>query len=257
MKQSNINLKKKEGMKVERIIEIFEQESPMVQTILTLKKYANKLLIIGIIYIFLIIFIQKYHYIASILISLIFSGFMIRAVYKKVGEVSYHYSSTLGGKKSKYIFKKEGGILQTTAYNLVLMQQEEWRLINRCLKANHLNNTYCIKELETYFTNNKSQKKYEIKKFLKDLLSLYIVPITIGIIGIYTSICQDIGLEQNILNISYIILGAIFILLIMIPSYIVYHVKKFSITDNYIYPRIEKLLLEVLLDKEKNKRIKN
>lgn len=251
MKKCNLDLKIKDGMKVEGIVDKFEKENPIVKSICSLKQYTNKLVLICIAYIIVIIIIQKIFYMMSIFLSIIFSFFIIRAIYKQAGEISYIYSKNIGGKEAKYIFKKENGVLQTISYNLTLMKKEEWRLINKILRINYLNDVNSIKELKDYFAKAKIQEKHKVKRFIGDFLGSYLIPVTAIIISIYTSIFNTIiGLEQNIINISYIILGAIIILILSIPIYIVYSIKKFSVTNMYTIPRLEKLLLEIILNKK-------
>ena len=50
MSEFEVDLRIKEGAKVDEIIEIFERESLIVQLITTLKRYAYILVLIGIIY---------------------------------------------------------------------------------------------------------------------------------------------------------------------------------------------------------------
>lgn len=256
MKKLDMKLKIKEGLKTEAIIKIFETESPIVKLIEELKSYANKIVIIGIIYIVAIILLQRYFYLMSIGASFLFSFIMVVAVFKEVDKVSYNCCKNIGGKKAKGIFRKKEGILNTMAYNFRLMKKEEWRLINKILEVNCLKNRECIKELKEYYAKNSTQEKQGIKVFLGKFLGIYLIPIIAIVISIYTIIFNSSNIEQNIINISYIILSAVIIVLIAMPIYVIYYIKKFSVTNIYTLPRLEKLLIELLLKEEQVENLK-
>ena len=55
-------------------------------------------------------------------------------IFRIAGDISYTYSEKFGGKKAKFIFKKNEGVLNTLVYNLRLMQKEELKLIRNILE---------------------------------------------------------------------------------------------------------------------------
>lgn len=256
MKKLDMKLKIKEGLKTEAIIKIFETESPIVKLIETLKSYANKIVIIGIIYIVAIILLQRYFYLMGIGVSLLFSFVMVVVVCKKVDKISYDCSKNIGGKKAKGVFRRKEGTLNTMAYNFRLMKKEEWRLINKILDVNCLKNRECIKELKEYYAKNRTQEKQGTKAFLGKFLGIYLIPIIAIVISIYTTIFNSSNIEQNVINISYIILSAVIIVLIAMPIYWIHYIRKLSVTNIYTLHRLEKLLIELLLKEEQVENLK-
>lgn len=248
MKKVDMNLKLRKGRRLDEIVEIFERESPIVHTIIKLKSCTNKIVIIGIIYLLIIICIKQYNLLTSIVASSLFTGTMIYNIYKMAGEISYIYSKEIGGKKAKSVFKKQQGVVQTIFYNIELMKKEEWKLVNKILKVNHLYNRNTVQELKYYFGKRRGKSTYEINDFLKNLIGVYLIPITFGVISIYTAIFNNMSMEQNIIDILYIVVLSIIILTIFTIIYIIYRMKKISITDIYTFPRLEKILLEILLN---------
>ena len=247
----DVDLRIKEGTKVDGIVQIFERENPVVQLINTLKCYTSILIGIAIVYILIELFIQRFTVI-GIIATCLFIVLMISSVYIVAGELSYTYTKSIGGKRAKHILKKEEGILGTIAFNFKLMKKEEWKLINKILRVNHLDTPIAIKELKEYYSKIRPREKYEINVFLKNLAGIYLLPIILGIISIYTAIANNIVFEQSITNISYIIIVAIFILVVVLIIYVIHMLKKFSVTNIYTYPKLEKLLLEILLNKERD-----
>ena len=247
----DVDLKIKEGTKVDAIVEIFERENPFIQTINTLKCFTTILILIAVIYILIELFIQRYTFIGMIA-SFLFIALMILSIYIVAGEISYTYSKSIGGNRAKYILKKDEGILGTIKSNLKLMKKEEWKLINKILKVNHLDSVNALKELKEYYGKAKPKEKYEISRFVKNFIGAYIIPVVLGIISIYTAISNNLILEQNIINIYYIAIVVIIIAIIILIAYLIRIIKKCSVTNVYTYPILEKLLLEILLNKEKN-----
>lgn len=246
-----VDLRIKEGAKVDEIIEIFERESLIVQMISTLKRYTNILICIAVIYIVIELCLQRYTILGAIT-SLLFIAFMIISIYIVAGEISYTYSKKIGGRKAKSLINKEEGILATIKYNLKLMRKEEWKNINKILRVNHLDSIAGLKELKEYYSIPRGKAKNEISAFIKTLAGVYVIPIALGIISIYTAISHNLGLEQNIINLSYIIAVGAIVLIIALITYIVYAIKKYSITNIYTIPKLEKFLVEIILNKEKN-----
>lgn len=184
MSEFEVDLRIKEGAKVDEIIEIFERESLIVQLITTLKRYAYILVLIGIIYTVIELAIQKYTLI-GIIASVLFVGLMIISIYIVAVEISYSHSRKIGGRRAKFLVRKEEGMSGTIKYNLKLMNKEEWKLINKILRVNHLDSIGALKELKNYY--NSVRRKWKI-----------------------------------------------------------------SVTQKYTLPKIEKLLVEMILNKERN-----
>ena len=246
-----VDLRIKEGAKVDEIIEIFERESLIVQMISTLKRYTNILICIAVIYIVIELCLQRYTILGAIT-SMLFIAFMIISIYIVAGEISYTYSKKIGGRKAKSLINKEEGIFATIKYNLKLMRKEEWKNINKILRVNHLDSISGLKELKEYYSVPRSKAKNEISTFIKTLAGIYLIPIVLGIISIYTAISHNLGLDQNIINLSYIVAVGIIIGVIAFITYIEYAIKKYSITNIYTVPNLEKFLVEIILNKEKN-----
>jgi len=184
LSEFEVDLRIKEGAKVDEIIEIFERESLIVQLITTLKRYAYILVLIGIIYTVIELAIQKYTLI-GIIASVLFVGLMIISIYIVAVEISYSHSRKIGGRRAKFLVRKEEGMSGTIKYNLKLMNKEEWKLINKILRVNHLDSIGALKELKNYY--NSVRRKWKI-----------------------------------------------------------------SVTQKYTLPKIEKLLVEMILNKERN-----
>ncbi len=250
MNETEQDLRIKEGTKVDGIVEIFERESPIVQMVYTLKSYTKILIIIGIIYI-LIEFLIPRHTLIGVIANVIFVGLMVASLYIVTGELSYTYSKKAGGKRAKFIMKKGEGITGTVNYNLKIMQREEWRLTNKILRVNHLDSNEAIKDLYEYFGKPKKKRKYEINILLKNLIGIYLLIIVLAIFSIYTVISNNINLDMLQMDMVYLIAIGIITAVILVAFAIVHLYKKFSITNVYTYPKLEQLLLEILLNKEK------
>lgn len=156
-----VDLRIKEGAKVDEIIEIFERESLIVQLITTLKRYTYILILIGIIYIFIEVLIQRYT-LMGIIASILFIGLMIISIYIVAVEISYSHSRKIGGRRAKFLVKKEEGMSQTIEYNLKLMRKEEWKLINKIVRVNHLDSIGALRELRSYYKGIRKRWKPSI-----------------------------------------------------------------------------------------------
>lgn len=160
MNEIEIDLRIKEGAKVDEIIEIFEKESLIVQLITTLKRYTYILILIGIIYIFIELFLQRYTLI-GIITSILFIALMVISIYIVAGEISHSYSRKIGGRRAKFLSRKDG-LRMTIKYNLKLMRKEEWKLINKILRVNHLDSINSLKELRGYYSRARQKRKISI-----------------------------------------------------------------------------------------------
>ncbi|MCI8621176.1 MAG: hypothetical protein HFJ50_05495 [Clostridia bacterium] len=161
MNEFEVDLRIKEGAKVDEIIEIFERESLIVQLIATLKRYTYILILIGIIYTVIELLIQRFT-IIGIIASILFIGLMIISIYIVAGEISYSYSRKIGGRRAKFLVKKEEGMRGTINYNLKLMKKEEWKLMNKILRVNHLDSMGALRELRGYYSRIRKKRKISI-----------------------------------------------------------------------------------------------
>lgn len=161
LNEFEVDLRIKEGAKVDEIIEIFERESLIVQLIATLKRYTYILILIGIIYTVIELLIQRFT-IIGIIASILFIGLMIISIYIVAGEISYSYSRKIGGRRAKFLVKKEEGMRGTINYNLKLMKKEEWKLMNKILRVNHLDSMGALRELRGYYSRIRKKRKISI-----------------------------------------------------------------------------------------------
>lgn len=230
-----------EGTKVQGIIELFEEYNPIIQSISDIKRCVNKIIVFLIINPIIIICIQRINYLGSIVLSILTGPIIVGFIYKKARDISYIHSKNIGGKRNKNIFR----ISQTITYNLQLMRKEEWKLINKILEINNLNNVNYIKELREYYSKNKLSEKYNIKNFVLNFLGVLVIPT----IGIAISIFLDIEGGEKFLFIFWTIIGTVFLSMVSIIVYYIYKTKKLSITNIYIVPTLERLLTEMLLSK--------
>lgn len=177
MGEFEVDLRIKEGAKVDEIIEIFERESLIVQLITTLKRYTYILILIGIVYTVIELAIQRYTLI-GIIASVLFVGLMIISIYIVAVEISYSHSRKIGGRRAKFLVRKEEGMSGTIKYNLKLMNKEEWKLVNKILRVNHLDSIGALKELKNYYNSIRSKwkisitQKYTLPKIEKLLVEM-------------------------------------------------------------------------------------
>lgn len=241
----------KEELTINGIIRIFEEESPIVKCIREMIHLMKRIVIISIIYFIGMCYMQRYKALFLIYV-IIFTALCTFYVYKVCGDISYKNAKSLGGVKVKYLKNNNKKFSKNSIYNIELMKKEEMKILKRILKVNKIENIESMKEIKNYLFQNKKEKQIDIGKFARDLLNLYIIPITFGIIGIYTSISLHSQVEQELVNIGYIILISIIVIAISLIMYLVYKVRKFSITNNYTYQRLILLLTELLIQKYKN-----
>jgi len=168
LNEFEVDLRIKEGAKVDEIIEIFERESLIVQLINTLKRYTYILILIGVIYTFIELLIQRYTLI-GIVASVLFLGLMIISIYIVAVEISYSHSRKIGGRRAKFLMRKEEGMTGTIKYNLKLMRKEEWKLINKILRVNHLDSLGALRELKNYYSSIR-------KKWRMSVTQIYTLP---------------------------------------------------------------------------------
>ena len=246
----------KQELTINGIIEIFEEKSPIIKCIKEMVLIMKKIVIISIMYFLGMCYIQKYK-ILPLIYAIIFTSLCTLYVYKVCGNVSYKNSKKLGGKKVKYLKNENKEFSKSSKYNINIMKKEEMRVLKKVLKINKIDTIKSIEEIRNYLLQNRKEKQIDLGKFAKELLSIYIIPITFGIIGIYTSINLNAQVEQELVNIGYIIILSIIVIAISLITYVVYKVRNFSITYNYTHQRLTLLLTELLIQKysipEKNK----
>lgn len=242
--------KTKRGNTLESVIQIFEKESPNVHAVNALMKFFRKMIWIGIVYFIIICFLQRYTIITTIFI--IFATLIV-CLYTldETGKISYQYSKKYGGKKVN-CFKKnktQGSFLK----NVSIMKQQEYKLLKKILKINNLYSTSAIQEIRNYLISKKSRQDTDIGSFAKMIITAYIIPITFGIISIYTSVNLKLGTEQDLINIGYIFFIALIVFSILLILYLIIKIKNFSITKSYTNNRLKVLLTEILIEKEQRK----
>lgn len=239
------------------IVQTFEMHSPIVKSLNDMLIILKMILIIGLIYFFIICIIQKY-----VLITLLFiitvTLMVLFYLIKKSAKISYINSKYIGGKPAQNIMSFNNN-LKIISYNLSKMQKEEIKLLNDILTVNNIRNVEAIKELRNYYMSayKFDRKEINITNFIGNVITLYLIPITFGIINIYSTINMDLGIETDIINISYIVFIAIIILSIILISYLIFGIRNFSSTKYYVIPKMQKLLLEIILNKFIDRRNNN
>lgn len=247
-------LRIKDELIVDGILRIFEEKSPIAKSLKNISLLLKRVVIVGIIYFLIICYIQRYVLITLVFVigvTLTVIGYLI----KKSAQVLYSNSDG-SDKKLPNSMVHINKNLDVITYHLKSMKKEEIKLLREILRVNNLEEIESIKELKNYYTEKKNKKTIDIKDFVKDILSLYLIPITFGIINIYTAIDINLGVESDIINIAYIIFSAFVILSIVLIVYLIFEIRKFSTTNYYAIPRLENLLLEIILQKNRKKRKK-
>lgn len=239
----------KNGLIVDEIINLFEKESLCVQTIKDMLKVMRKIINIGVIYFIIICVIQRYA-ISALIFVLTASLLVIAYIINSYGKISYERSKKLGGKRY-YIFARNPENKSITSHNRKLMQKNEIKILKKILKDNKLNNVDCMKEIRAYLMHNQKSDKLDESEFWKMIIGVYAIPITFGIINIYTAICNNIELTENIVNIGYIIIAAMTVVGIIYIIYCVSRIKRMSITNTYTYPRLVNILTDLILIESK------
>lgn len=107
-------------------------------------------------------------------------------------------------------------------------------------------NSECMKELRDYLKNNKKKDKYDDSSFSQIVIGVYAVPITFNIINIYTAISKT-ELQESVINIAYIMIFAMTIVGIAYIIHIIKKVKMMSISNSYTYPRLIKILTNLII----------
>lgn len=247
MKQNMKKLKIKDGFITEEIVKKFEENSPIVRSLKDFTLVMKKIVIIGIIYFLVMCYIQKFTF-ATLIFILIVNIIIIAYICKRSADVLYSNSKSNGGKRSEKLNRLKQN-LDITTYNLKIMQKEELKLLKNILRVNHIKKVETIKELKEYYGSKKRKKTVEMKNIIGTLLSIYVIPITFGIINIYTSIDLNLGVEKDIINIAYIFFIGVIVLSILLILYLILEIRNFSTVKYYTLPKLEKLLLEILIEK--------
>lgn len=235
------------------IVQTFEMYSPIAKSLNDMLIILKILLMIGVLYFFIICIIQKYVLITLLFIITVTLMVMFYLI-RKSAKILYLNSKYIGGKHPQNIVSFNNN-LKIISYNLSKMQKEEMKLLNAILTVNNIRNVEAIKELRNYYvsTYKFNRKEINITNFIGNVITLYLIPITFGIINIYSTINMDLGVETDIINISYIVFMAIIILSIILILYLIFGIKNFSSTRYYVIPKIQKLLLEIVLNKFMNR----
>ena len=241
------NLKIGDELISKEILIIFENESPIVNSLKYLKMMINKLVLIIIIYVFVMFFIRKY-IILELLLALTFLTFIHFYLYKRAGIISHLCSKDLGGKPVLLLKRKDKmQYKEDMTYNIKLMRKKELYILKKILRINKITKLESLKELRNTYETGKKTEPFEIHGFVKEMSSIYFIPILFNIISIYLSINVYPSIEQKVLGISYIILCSAVILSILSILYFIHKLKKFSITKVYTHQRLNELLTDIII----------
>lgn len=131
-------------------------------------------------------------------------------------------------------------------YNRKIILNSEIKLVKSILIQNGMYNPECMRELRDYLKNNKKKDKYDDSSFSQIVVGVYAVPITFNIINIYTAISKT-ELQESIINIAYIMFFAMTIVGIAYIIHIIKKVKMMSISNSYTYPRLIKILTNLII----------
>lgn len=225
---------------------MFENESHIANSLKDFIKYVNKVIPIVFIYFLYMFIIQKYTLI-SIISSIIISLILYIRILKGFDEIIYQNSKRLGGKRSRNVVSINN-VLETYIYNLNLMKKDEIKLVENILKTNRLYNIECMTVIKEYFEKN-DYKEGDLKSFVKDLISLFLIPIFFGIIGIATFVGSNLKTEEKLSFIQLFVLLSILCVTGIVCAYIISKIKNFSITKSYTKRKINQILTELLLRK--------
>ncbi len=227
----------------DEVVKIFEESSLNVMAIKEMRKVVDKVIVIGIFYFCITCILQKVIWANFLFMTTAISATIVY-IFWKFNNIMYNKSKKLGGKHYKLFSKdKYYDIIQ---YNKKIISNSEVKLLKSILIQNGMYNPDCMRELRDYLKNNKKKDKYDDKSFWQIVVGVYTVPITFNIINIYTAISKT-ELQESIINIAYIVILAVTIVGI---AYIIHSIKKvkmMSISNSYIYPRLIKILTNLLI----------
>lgn len=248
---NNNNLKIKNNLIVDGIIEIFEKESLNIKVIIELKRVLIKTIIIGIICLITTwrILNNRFSFISITFVTILICIYMI----KKLEEISYKYAKNLGGRSNKKV-RNLDIIIQNNRLNSRLIKESELKLLIKILRTNKLYSVECIEEIDKAIPKyEKKRIDSEVSNFLKDILSIYVIPIALGAISTYTSIKINATINEYIINIGTIIIFLLVISTIILILFLIHKIKYASITEYYTYNRLHRLISQILIIEKRKK----
>lgn len=238
----NNDLKIKEGLILDGVINKFEKQSLIVKTMIDIKLLISKMVLITAIYGVGYVLLNKF-----ILIKNIYSIVGITAIliflFIKIDKI---FS---GNTPKKYLDKKERfKVLKNVSNNLKYMRNNEIKLLKDILIINKIYKVSIIDELINYYSTNLNKENLEFNKIIKEMFGLFLT-IIFGIIGVYTSIKWNLNSDEMFNSILSITLKGIIIYALILIVYVIYKLRNFSISYFYVYHRVYKLLIEIKINK--------
>lgn len=227
----------------DEMVRIFEENSLNVMATTEMRKVVDKVIVIGIFYFCITCILQKVIWANFLFMATAISATIVY-IFWEFNNILYDKSKKLGGKHYKMFSKdKYYDVIQ---YNRKIILNSEIKLLKRILTQNGMYNPECMRELRDYLKNNKKKDKYDEAGFSKIVVGAYAVPITFNVINIYTAISKT-ELQESIINIAYIMILAITIVGIAYIIYIIKRIKTMSISNSYTYPRMIKILTNLIM----------
>lgn len=235
-----------ENQKIDGLVRRFEEESPNIKITKEMRKIVNKVLFIGIILIVGISgLLKKMPVLESIFIGIVVGSVFIYTMIKSI-DILYNNSKKLGGRKYKILSKDSW--YDIYQYNKKLISKNEEKFVKKILIVNKMYNIECMKEIINYLNCNKKSDKYDETNFLQVAVGVYAIPITFNIISVFSALTK-LEMEQNIIVITYIVIFSITAVAISYIVFVIKRIKMLSITNSYIYPKIIKILTNLVIIK--------
>lgn len=233
----------KSAQATDEVVRIFEENSLNVLATTEMRKVVDKVIVIGIFYFCITCILQKVIWANFVFMATAISATIVY-IFWKFNNILYDKSKKLGGKHYKMFSKdKYYDVIQ---YNRKIILNSEIKLVKSILIQNDMYNSECMRELRDYLKNNKKKDKYDDSGFSQIVVGVYAVPITFNIINIYTAISKT-ELQESIINIAYIMIFAMTIVGIAYIIHIIKKVKMMSISNSYTYPRLIKILTNLII----------
>lgn len=235
-----------ESQKIDGLVRIFEEESPNIKITKEMQKIVNRVLFIGVILIISISgLLKNIPVIESIFIGIVVGSVFIYTMIKS-SDILYNNSKKLGGRKYKILSKDSW--YDIYHYNKELISKNEEKFVEKILRVNKMYNTECMKEIINYLNCSKKSDKYDETNFLQIVVGVYAIPITFNIISVFSALTK-LEMQQNIIVIAYILLFSITAVAVSYIVFVIKRIKMLSITNSYTYPKIIKILINLVIIK--------
>lgn len=235
-----------ESQKIDGLVRIFEEESPNIKITKEMQKIVNRVLFIGVILIISISgLLKNIPVIESIFIGIVVGSVFIYTMIKS-SDILYNNSKKLGGRKYKILSKDSW--YDIYHYNKDLISKNEEKFVEKILRVNKMYNTECMKEIINYLNCSKKSDKYDETNFLQIVVGVYAIPITFNIISVFSALTK-LEMQQNIIVIAYILLFSITAVAVSYIVFVIKRIKMLSITNSYTYPKIIKILINLVIIK--------